>query len=95
VKKHLKFFNIFHYKATLCFLSGVAVSGCAPVVDVYGIYFPPWLVAAAIGLSLSYILVRILMKFEMSRSIGQSGLFFVSLAVIFSYLGWWLLFRIP
>ncbi len=93
VKKSLTFFRRNHFWAVLCLISSNAASGCAPVLNVYGVYFPQWIVVAAIGLALSYAAVRILVRFDWSRPLGQSGIFFLSLAIIFSYICWWALFR--
>lgn len=63
-----------------------------PIVDVLGVYFPGWLVAAAAGLVFSYVLVRWLGRRTATRALGQSGLFFCSLTVASALALWWLVF---
>ena len=66
--------------------------GCAPTVNILGTYFPPSLVSALIGLTVSYGIVRSLASRPSLRALAQSALFFGSLAVITSYIAWWGLF---
>jgi hypothetical protein len=67
--------------------------GCAPNVNVMGTYFPPALVSGAIGLVVSYALVRILARSAALRPLAQSALLFASLTVITAFAAWWSLFR--
>jgi len=55
--------------------------GCAPVVDVAGVYFPGWLVSAVAGFTFAYVTVLVLGRAARTRELGQSGLFFLALAV--------------
>jgi hypothetical protein len=66
--------------------------GCTPTVDAFGTYFPPSLVSAAIGLLVSYALVRIIARSRKFRPLTHSALFFASLIVIAGSLAWWGLF---
>jgi hypothetical protein len=72
---------------------GLASSlGCAPTVNVLGVYFPGWLVSAVVGLVAAYAVVWLLGRRPAERALGQSGVFFCSLTVTVSLLVWWILF---
>lgn len=67
-------------------------TGCAPTVDVLGVYFPGWLVSAAVGVAVSYGIVLWLGGRPNSSALADSGVFFLSLVVGVALLCWWLLF---
>jgi uncharacterized membrane protein len=80
--------------ATAVFLvTPFSALGCAPTVDVLGVYFPAWLVSAVVGLVSAYALVAWLGHRPGRRELAQSGLFFCSLTVVVSLLSWWIFFR--
>jgi hypothetical protein len=66
--------------------------GCAPTVNVAGVYFPGWLVSATVGLGVAYGVVRWLASRPGTRTLGQSGVLFCSLTASVSLLLWWILF---
>jgi hypothetical protein len=70
----------------------VAGTGCAPTLDVLGVYFPAWLVSTIVGVVVAYAVVRVFSGREALRSLGQSALFFCSLAVSIAMLTWWVFF---
>ena len=70
-----------------------AVAGCAPTVDILGVYFPAWLVSAVVGLAASYALVVALGRRAATRELAQSGLLFCSLSVGLALTLWWVFFR--
>ncbi len=71
----------------------LAVSlGCAPTVDLLGVYFPAWLISGVIGLVAAYALVWWLGRRPGVRSLAQSGLLFCSFTVIVSLVVWWVFF---
>ena len=59
----------------------VAAAGCAPTLDVAGVYFPGWLVSIVAGVVVSYGIVVSLSRRSQTRSLSESGLLFLSLAV--------------
>ena len=67
-------------------------SGCAPTLDVLGVYFPGWLVSAVVGVATSYGLVWWLGRRPGAEGLAESGLFFVSLMVGVALAVWWLAF---
>jgi uncharacterized membrane protein len=66
--------------------------GCAPTVNVLGVYFPAWLVSAVVGLVVAYAVVWWLGQRRAARALAQSGLLFCSLTVIVGLLVWWIFF---
>ncbi|MBW2495088.1 MAG: hypothetical protein JRE43_10090 [Deltaproteobacteria bacterium] len=77
-------------KASLLGLA--AVQGCAPTVDVLGVYFPGWLVSGAAGVTSTYALVYWLGRRAGARPLAESGLFFLSLALGIALCVWWVCF---
>jgi hypothetical protein len=70
----------------------VSSLGCAPTVNVLGVYFPAWLVSAVVGLVVAYALVWWLGRRPRQRALAQSGLLFCSLTVSVGLLVWWIFF---
>ena len=71
----------------------LAVSlGCAPTVNVLGVYFPGWLVSGVVGLVAAYALVWWLGRRPGVRLLAQSGLLFCSLTVSVGLVVWWVFF---
>jgi ABC-type Na+ efflux pump permease subunit len=80
--------------ATAVFLvTPFSALGCAPTLDVLGVYFPAWLVSAVVGLLSAYAVIAWLGYRPGQRELAQSGLFFCSLTVVVSLLNWWIFFR--
>lgn len=80
----------------LAWLAGGATSfasaGCSPIVEVGGVYFPGWLVSAVAGVVLAYLSVWWLARRRSARSLGESGVFFVSLTLATALCVWWIFF---
>ncbi len=66
--------------------------GASSAVEIFGVYFPAWIVVATIGLVFSYLCVRWLASRPSTRDLGQSGLFFVSLTLASAMALWWAFF---
>ena len=69
-----------------------APTGCAPTLDVLGVFFPGWLVSTVIGVASSYGIVAWLGRRPSTRALADSGLFFLVLLVAIALATWWLLF---
>jgi hypothetical protein len=69
-----------------------APAGCAPTLDVLGVFFPGWLVSTVIGVAASYAIVVWLGRRSGTRVLADSGLFFLSLLVAIALAAWWVLF---
>ena len=74
-------------------LLSASVGGCAPVVDIAGVYIPGWLVSLASGVAVSYLVISLLSRGSASKELADSGLFFLGLVTIAALSVWWLLFR--
>ena len=70
----------------------LAISGCAPTIDVLGVYFPGWLVSAVIAVVSAYALVIALARVPATRELADSGLFFVSVVAGLAFALWWIFF---
>ena len=66
----------------------IAFVGCAPTVDIAGVYFPGWLVSIVAGVVVSYGIVLRLSRRSETRSLADSGLLFLSLAVAVALAIW-------
>jgi len=75
-------------RIVLASVLSVMLTACNPTINLYGVYAPGWLVAAAAGFVLSYLSVGVLARFGSSRPLADSGLFFCSLGMILAYLVW-------
>ena len=75
-----------------CSMALATSLGCAPTVNVLGVYFPGWLVSTVGGLVTAYALVSWLGRRPGRRGLAQSGLLFCSLTVVVGMLLWWIFF---
>jgi hypothetical protein len=75
-----------------CALGLASSTGCAPTLNVLGVYFPAWLVSAVVGLVVAYALVAWLGRKPGVRALAQSGLLFCSLTVGLALTVWWIFF---
>ena len=75
-----------------CALGLASSVGCAPTLNVLGVYFPAWLVSAVVGLVTAYALVWWMGRRPGQRALAQSGLLFCSLTVVVGLLTWWIFF---
>lgn len=78
--------------AATLLLGLLAVPGCAPILDVRGVYFPGWLVSSVAGVAGGYLLVYWLGRRADARPLAESGLFFVSVTAGIALSVWWLAF---
>ena len=79
-------------RLVLYWLLLIALSGCEPIVNIEGVYFPGWLVSTVVGVVSSYGIVVFLSLNPKTRNLGDSGLFFISLVVGIALSVWWLFF---
>jgi hypothetical protein len=77
--------------SAICLLAASLV-GCAPNLNILGVYFPGWLVSGVAGLTVAYALVWALGRRPGLRALAQSGLFFCGLTVMLALLNWWIFF---
>jgi hypothetical protein len=79
-------------RGALSALGLTSCTGCAPTLNLLGVYFPAWLVSATVGLVTAYALVWWLGRRPGQRVLAQSGLLFCSLTVTVGLLIWWIFF---
>ena len=79
-------------RLALLLLAMGASPGCAPTLDVAGVYFPGWLVSALAGVVAAYLVVLWLGRRPKTRGVADSGLLFVSLVVGIGLSVWWIAF---
>jgi uncharacterized membrane protein YfcA len=70
----------------------VGAAGCAPTVDIEGVYVPAWLFSAVTGLIAAYAAVWLLAKRRAWREVARSGVLYCSLALSLAMITWWFLF---
>ena len=75
-----------------CLFGSAGALGCAPTVDVGGVYFPGWLISAVAGVVVGYVAVSVLARRPGARDLAQSGLLFCGLTVSVGLSVWWILF---
>jgi len=71
----------------------LTVGSCDPVVNVYGSFFPAWIVCLLFGVILTVIARIILSLVGLERHMSPLLLVYPSLTVLFTCLTWLLLFR--
>jgi hypothetical protein len=76
-------------------LAGLAMlgAGCDPVLNVFGSFFPAWVVCIAAGVSLAIALRQPIARLGLEPHLGPPLLVYPSLALLLTLLVWLLLFR--
>jgi len=67
--------------------------GCDPVVNVYGSFFPAWLICLLLGVAMAAGLRLVFALTELEEHMAPLLLVYPSLALLMSCLSWLLLFR--
>ena len=70
-----------------------AVSACDPVVNVFGSYFPAWVVCMAAGVALTVVLRPLLVALRLEPHLGPLILVYPSLGLLLTMLTWLVFFR--
>lgn len=76
----------------LPFAVSLLTIGCAPTLNILGVYFPGWLASTLTGVGTAYCVVWWLGREQATRELAQSGLFFVSLTCGVAFVAWLILF---
>jgi len=79
-------------RGVLCELVLLGLPGCAPTVNVLGVYFPGWLLSAVAGVLVAYAILVVLARRAAARELAQSGLLFCGLTVSIALAVWWVFF---
>ena len=67
--------------------------GCAYDTDLFGIYFPSWLVSPVLGALLAGMLLGFLDRSAARQYLGNRTVLFCGMTVIFAVVVWWVAFR--
>ncbi len=71
----------------------LAVAGCDPVVNVFGSFFPAWVVCTLTGISLALALRPLLAAARLEAHLGPLAVVYPSLALLFTMLTWLVFYR--
>jgi YtcA family len=69
------------------------VSGCDPILNIGGTFFPGWMVAILIGSALTVAIRYIFVFTRLEPHVGPLALIYTSLGVLLSVVSWLLLYR--
>lgn len=68
-------------------------SGCDPVVNIFGSYFPAWVVCMVAGVALTIVLRPVLAALRLEPHLGPLLLVYPSLGLLLTMLTWLVFFR--
>jgi hypothetical protein len=77
----------------VCFLAVAVSSHHSPTVDVFGSYFPAWMVCILSGLTLTLIAHWIAQVCNLKPYIGPAPLIYSCLMIIFTFATWILFYQ--
>ena len=69
------------------------VGACDPVVNVFGSYFPAWVVCMVAGVALTVVLRPLLVALRLEPHLGPLLLVYPSLGLLLTMLTWLVFFR--
>ena len=84
--------NICYLLSAICYFGHLRVGAYTPSLDVYGSYFPAWLICLIIGVILTVLASQIGRLFDLSALRKFGPLIPISLILIFSITTWFLFF---
>jgi hypothetical protein len=71
----------------------IATSGCDPVMNVFGSFFPAWVVCSIAGIALALALRLLLATVGLEAHLGPLALVYPSLALLLTMLAWLAFYR--
>jgi hypothetical protein len=74
-------------------LLAVGSAGCDPVVNVFGSFFPAWVICMIVGVGLAAALRPVFVALRLERHLGPLLLVYPSLALLLTMLTWLVCFR--
>jgi len=69
------------------------LTGCNGVLNLFGVYFPAWMVSFLLGLVATAISMTALSRSPLRKVLPHPAVSFISLMIFFSILAWFLFFR--
>ena len=73
-------------------LATAFAAGCDPVIDVFGSFFPAWVVCMTVGVALAALVRPLLARAGLEPHLGPLLLVYPSLAILLTMLTWLLFF---
>lgn len=70
-----------------------SLTGCAPTVNIYGVFVDPWIVCGLFGVGFSYGIFNILGRKSATVELSESNLLFLCLALLLTLIIWWTFFH--
>jgi hypothetical protein len=58
--------------------------GRSPTIDVFGSYFPAWMVCIVVGIVLTVVVRRVLVALEIDNHLRPAGLVYLCLTIVFA-----------
>jgi hypothetical protein len=74
-------------------LVAFAALGCDPVIDVFGSFFPAWVICLAAGVALTALARQLFALVRLEPHLGPLILIYPSLGLLFTLTVWLLFFR--
>jgi hypothetical protein len=79
--------------ATVGATCGFVVSGCDPVLNVQGSFFPSWIVCMAVGVALTVVLRQLFAALRLEAHLGPLLLVYPSVWLLVTMLTWLVFYR--
>jgi YtcA-like protein len=76
------------------FLGAVILSGCDPVVDIEGAFFPSWMLSLLVGVLLTVALRLLFLRSGLEPYLGPLPLIYTCLALLLTMTTWVLFFHV-
>jgi hypothetical protein len=70
-----------------------AASGCDPVMNVFGSFFPAWVICTIVGIALTLALRVLLAAVGLEIHLGPLAVIYPSLALLLTMLAWLVFYR--
>ena len=80
-------------RAVALALAAIGTAGCDPVINVFGSYFPAWVICMAVGTVLTVALRPLLVAARVERHLGPLLLVYPSLGLLLTMLTWLVFFH--
>jgi len=71
------------------------LTGCgrAPAINIVGSFFPAWMICLTIGVTLSFVVRYLLLRYRLELEVGPLALFYPCVVLLFTCLLWLIFFR--
>jgi YtcA family len=93
---HLNLFRISDFVLRICNPTAILLlfaTGCDPVINIGGTFFPGWMVSILIGSALTVVIRYVFVFTRLERHVGPLALIYTSLGLLLSVVSWLILYR--